>query len=97
MEDGTVGTVTAVREITPEQNEGEGLTRAQQLARERIESGRTIDEINQENLEAVRERARERNEAFQNRNTITESIVTEQIDNQNPDTTFVKPVIQKEE
>ena len=77
--------------------EEEGLTRAQQLARERIESGRTIDEINQENLEAVRERARERNEAFQNRNTITESIVTEQIDNQNPDTTFVKPVIQKEE
>ena len=51
LEDGTVGTVTAVREITPEQN----LTRAQQLARERIESGRTIDEINQENLEAVRE------------------------------------------
>ena len=97
LEDGTVGTVTAVREITPEQNEGEGLTRAQQLAVERIESGRTIDEINQENLEAVRERARERNEAFQNRNTITESIVTEQIDNQNPDTTFVKPVIQKEE
>ena len=127
LDDGTVGTVTAVREVTPEVGENqnlrldgsgdrfdqlnesemielqrllreeEGLTRAQQLARERIESGRTIDEINQENLEAVRERARERNEAFQNRNTITESIVTEQIDNQNPDTTFVKPVIQKEE
>ena len=71
--------------------EEEGLTRAQQLARERIESGRTIDEINQENLEAVRERARERNEAFQNRNTITESIVTEQINNQKPETIYVKP------
>ena len=55
-----------------------GVERAQQSARERIASGRTIEEINQENLEAVRRNARLRNEEFQrNRREVTENIEPE--------------------
>ena len=55
-----------------------GRERAQQLARERIASGRTIDEINQENREAIRRNARLRNEGSQiNRRVVTENIEPE--------------------
>ena len=55
-----------------------GRERAQQLARERIASGRTIDEINQENREAIRRNARLRNEEFlRNRRVVTENIEPE--------------------
>jgi len=79
-----------------------GRERAQQLANERIASGRTIDEINQENLEAIRRNAALRNEEFQNRRTVTQNPVEEIIIE--PDTSvkkqkenFVKPTFEKVE
>ncbi len=45
-----------------------GVEKAQKLARERIESGKTIQQVKDANTQAMRDRARERNAAFRAQN-----------------------------